>query len=47
MANPLRDITIYLLELEGMLPVARAANRLDQWVRLYTEGYMLKLRVMR
>jgi hypothetical protein len=47
MANPLRDITLYLAELESMLSVAKSANRLDQWVRLYTEGYMLKLRVMR
>lgn len=30
-----------------LLPVAYATNSLEHWARLYTEGYLLKMRAMR
>lgn len=36
-----------LRELMQYLPLALVFNKLEDWSRLYTEGYMLKLRAMR
>lgn len=36
-----------LQEVLTYLPIAIALGRLEVWARLYTEGYMLKLRAMR
>jgi hypothetical protein len=36
-----------LKELMAYLPLALALNELETWAKVYTEGYMLKLRAMR
>lgn len=36
-----------LRELMLVLPLAQANGRLEDWAKLYTGGYMLKLRAMR
>ena len=33
--------------LMAYLPVALAFNELEAWAKVYTEGYMLKLRAMK
>jgi hypothetical protein len=30
-----------------LLPIAMAFNELEAWAKVYTEGYLLKLRAMR
>jgi hypothetical protein len=36
-----------LRELLRVLPLAQESGRLESWAKLYTMGYMLKLRAMR
>ena len=36
-----------LRDLMAYLPMALAFNELEAWAKVYTEGYMLKLRAMR
>jgi len=36
-----------LRDLMAYLPLALAFNKLEEWAKVYTEGYMLKLRAMR
>ena len=36
-----------LQELMRLLPAAWIMGALEEWARLYTEGYMIKLRCMR
>jgi hypothetical protein len=36
-----------LEELMFYLPMALAFDKLEDWAKVYTEGYMLKLRAMR
>ena len=38
---------LMLKDLERKLPAAMIVGRLEQWSRIYTEGYMLLLRSMR
>lgn len=36
-----------LKHIVAYLPIAIAVGRLEDWAKIYTAGYMLKLRVMR
>ena len=42
-----RRVETNLNDLMTYLPLALAFNELEVWARLYTEGYMLKLRAMK
>lgn len=45
MPTNLQRIEQDLAELMRFLPAARIVGAMDDWSRLYTEGYMLKMRV--
>ena len=47
MNHNLERVDGYLKELMAYLPLALAFNELEAWAKVYTEGYMLKLRAMR
>jgi hypothetical protein len=47
MNHNLERVDDQLKELMAYLPLALALNELETWAKVYTEGYMLKLRVMR
>jgi hypothetical protein len=47
MNHNLERVDGHLKELMRYLPLALAFNELEAWAKVYTEGYMLKLRVMR
>lgn len=36
-----------LQQVLAYLPIAIAVGRLEDWAKIYTQGYMLKLRAMR
>lgn len=41
-----QQVEANLRALMQYLPVALAFNELEAWAKIYTEGYMLKLRAM-
>ena len=47
MNQNLERVEANLKELMAYLPLALAFNKLEDWAKVYTEGYMLKLRAMR
>jgi hypothetical protein len=47
MNQNLERVEANLKELMAYLPMALAFNELETWAKVYTEGYMLKLRAMR
>jgi hypothetical protein len=47
MNQNLERVDGHLKELMAYLPLALAFNELEAWTKVYTEGYMLKLRAMR
>jgi hypothetical protein len=47
MNHNLERVDGHLKELMAFLPLALAFNELEVWAKIYTEGYMLKLRAMR
>ena len=47
MNHNLERVDDQLKELMAYLPLALAFNELEAWAKVYTEGYMLKLRAMR
>lgn len=47
MNHHVQQVEANLRELMQYLPLALAFNELEAWARVYTEGYMLKLRAMR
>jgi hypothetical protein len=47
MNHNLERVDGHLKELMQYLPLALAFNKLEDWAKIYTEGYMLKLRAMR
>jgi hypothetical protein len=47
MNQNLEQVDGHLKELMAFLPLALAFNELEAWAKVYTEGYMLKLRAMR
>ena len=42
-----KQIESNLINILSYLPLALATGELETWSKLYTEGYMLKLRAMR
>ena len=46
MNKQVQRVDANLKELMYYLPMALAFNKLEEWARVYTEGYMLKLRAM-
>lgn len=47
MNHNLERVDGHLNDLMTYLPLALAFNELEAWAKIYTEGYMLKLRAMR
>jgi len=47
MNQHVQQVDANLKELMQYLPMALAFNKLEEWAKVYTEGYMLKLRAMR
>jgi hypothetical protein len=47
MNQQVQRVDANLKELMQYLPLALAFNKLEDWAKVYTEGYMLKLRAMR
>jgi hypothetical protein len=47
MNHNLERVDGHLKELMFYLPLALAFNELEAWAKVYTEGYMLKLKAMR
>lgn len=47
MNSTLKQVERNLQDLMYYLPLALAFNKLEDWAKVYTEGYMLKLRAMR
>ena len=45
-ANAIAKINAHLDELMGLLSMAQATGRLEEWSIHYTKGYMLKLRTL-
>ena len=47
MNQQVQRVDASLNDLMFYLPMALAFNKLEDWAKVYTEGYMLKLRAMR
>lgn len=47
MSHLVQQVEGNLKELMSYLPLALAMGELETWAKVYTEGYMLKLRAMK